>query len=173
MGLTQLLGISLHYAPTFFNTMKIQRLDNLRQQGWEEDQIRQHEHVLQNTKLLELYIVLPEKTIDMWLQLGKLPASYMDNATDNRHKYYNFHTEVQYAINDYMNVYLYNYPENFSQPSIQFTRQNYYFTVVHTTDRLLDQLQDDLKGTNRQTNWYTGKDRDKQFQLKGKRIASE
>eukprot|EP00971_Amphidinium_carterae_P290093 5759848-Amphidinium_carterae.2 len=161
MGLTQLLGISLHYAPNFFNTMKTQRLDNLRQQAWEEDRVRQHEHVLQNTKLLKLYIVLPEKAMDMWLQLGKLPASYMENATDNRHGYYSFHTEVQYAINDHMNLYLYNYPENFSQKSIQFTGQNHYFTV------------DDLKGTNRQTHWYTRKDMDRQFQIKGEQIGRE
>eukprot|EP00971_Amphidinium_carterae_P024284 479161-Amphidinium_carterae.1 len=37
MKLTQLLGISYHYAPTFFNTMKIQRLDNLRRQNWPEE----------------------------------------------------------------------------------------------------------------------------------------
>eukprot|EP00971_Amphidinium_carterae_P318880 6338614-Amphidinium_carterae.1 len=72
--------------------MKIQRLDHLRQQLWEEKQIRQHEHVLQNTKLLGLYIILPEKAIDMWLQLGKLPASYMENSTDDQDGYYNFHT---------------------------------------------------------------------------------
>eukprot|EP00971_Amphidinium_carterae_P008256 163058-Amphidinium_carterae.2 len=143
MGLTQLLGISLHYAPTFFNTMKIQQLDNLRQQGWEEE------------------------------QLGKLPASYMENSTDERHTYYNFHSEVQYAINDYINLNLYNYPDNYNQTAVQFAGQSYYFTVVHTTDRLIEQLQADMKDTNRQTTWYTRKDMDRQFQIKRERIGRE
>eukprot|EP00971_Amphidinium_carterae_P088373 1748403-Amphidinium_carterae.1 len=82
MGQSQLLSISYQYAPNFFNTMKIHQLDNLRKQGWKEEQVRQHEHVLQNTKLLELYIILPEKAIDMWLRLGSLPASYMEDSTE-------------------------------------------------------------------------------------------
>eukprot|EP00971_Amphidinium_carterae_P044776 880818-Amphidinium_carterae.1 len=177
MELQQLLGISLHYAPNFFNTMRHQRLDNLRHQGWEEAQVRQHEQVLQNTKLLELYIVLPGKAIDMWQLHGKFPSSSMENATDNRHGYYNVHTEVQYAINDYMNLYLYNYPEDYSQTAVQFTGQSYYFTMVHTTDKLLEQLQLDLnlvlKEKNRETNWYSRKDMDKHFQIKGERVGRE
>eukprot|EP00971_Amphidinium_carterae_P141092 2796045-Amphidinium_carterae.1 len=42
----------------------------------------------------------------MWLLHGKVPSSYIENATDNRHGYYSFDTEVPYAINDYMNLLL-------------------------------------------------------------------
>eukprot|EP00971_Amphidinium_carterae_P151710 3007004-Amphidinium_carterae.2 len=41
----------------------------------------------------------------MWITCGKVPASYMDNPTDPRRGYYNFHTEVHYTITDYMNLY--------------------------------------------------------------------
>eukprot|EP00971_Amphidinium_carterae_P042237 829787-Amphidinium_carterae.3 len=109
----------------------------------------------------------------MWTKRGKLPASYMDNATDNRHGYYNFHTEVQYAINDYINLCIYNYPEDYSQTALQFTSQSYYFTVVHTTDKLLERLQQDLKDKNRDSNWYSRKDLDRQFQIKGERVGRE
>eukprot|EP00971_Amphidinium_carterae_P257250 5107004-Amphidinium_carterae.1 len=97
-ALQQLLGLSLHYAPTFFSTITKQKMNDKRQAGWPEQQVVQHEMVLRDTKLLELYTVLPQKTLDMWITCGSLPASYMDNPTDNRHGYYNFHKEVQYAI---------------------------------------------------------------------------
>eukprot|EP00971_Amphidinium_carterae_P104626 2071979-Amphidinium_carterae.2 len=160
-------------APDFFNTLKLQRLDYLRQLGWEEEHARQHEQVLQETKLRELYIVLPEGALEMWTKLGKLPASYMDNATDNRHGYYNFHTEVQYAIGDYINLYIYNFPEDYSQTALQFTSQSCFFTVVHTTDKLLERLEHDLKDANRDSNWYSRKDMDRQFQIKGERVGRE
>eukprot|EP00971_Amphidinium_carterae_P320766 6375795-Amphidinium_carterae.1 len=34
----------------------------------------------------------------MWIACGRIPTSYMKNSNDSRHKYYNFHTEVHYAI---------------------------------------------------------------------------
>eukprot|EP00971_Amphidinium_carterae_P023633 466185-Amphidinium_carterae.1 len=128
MGLQQLLGISLHYAPDFFEKLTLQKLDGLRHKGWDEDQVLQHERVLQETKLLELYIVLPQRALEMWMTCGKVPASFMDNATDNRHGYYTFHTEVRYAISDYINLYIYN-----------------------STDKLLEHMQKDLKQNNRDT----------------------
>eukprot|EP00971_Amphidinium_carterae_P069216 1369580-Amphidinium_carterae.4 len=36
--LQELLAIGYHYAPTFFDTMKQQKLDHLRKQNWEEEQ---------------------------------------------------------------------------------------------------------------------------------------
>eukprot|EP00971_Amphidinium_carterae_P215799 4283572-Amphidinium_carterae.2 len=110
----------------------------------------------------------------MWVKLGRVPPSYMDKATDTRHGYYNFHMEAQYAINDFINLYLYNYAEDYSQTSVQFTGQDYYFTVVHTTDKLLGQMTSDLKMlTNRDCNWYSRKDVYRQFQIKGERIGRE
>eukprot|EP00971_Amphidinium_carterae_P002622 52203-Amphidinium_carterae.1 len=58
---------------------------------------------LQGEHLTELYTVLPEKALNMWISCGILPMSYMKDSTDSRHKYYNFHTEVHYAITDYIN----------------------------------------------------------------------
>eukprot|EP00971_Amphidinium_carterae_P045102 887366-Amphidinium_carterae.1 len=127
--LQQLLAISYHYAPTFFDTMKQQKLDHLRRQNWEEEQVQQHKHVLQMKKILELYIVLPQKALDMWLQLGKLSSTYMDNGTDDKHSWYGFHQEVQYTINNHINIYLYNFPDNFKQSAHQLTGQDYYFTM--------------------------------------------
>eukprot|EP00971_Amphidinium_carterae_P090679 1794917-Amphidinium_carterae.1 len=43
---------------------------------------------LQGQELLELYTVLPEKTLNMWIACGRIPTSYMKMTTDNRHKYY-------------------------------------------------------------------------------------
>eukprot|EP00971_Amphidinium_carterae_P225892 4480093-Amphidinium_carterae.1 len=48
------------------------------------------------------------------------------NSTDEQHTYYNFHTEVQYAANDYINLCLYNYPDNYNQTAIRFGGQSYY-----------------------------------------------
>eukprot|EP00971_Amphidinium_carterae_P070443 1393441-Amphidinium_carterae.1 len=65
--------------------------------------------------------------------------------TDNRHKYYNFHTEVHYAITDYMNVYLYNIPTEFPLTAADFMEQDHYLVVVHTTEQLLINLKTDLQ----------------------------
>eukprot|EP00971_Amphidinium_carterae_P258292 5126931-Amphidinium_carterae.3 len=160
--LQQVLTISYHYAPNFFNRMKNQKLDNLRRQGLDEKQI------------MELYIVLPEKALQMWLRLETLPGSYLENGTDDRHSWYNFHAELQYAINDFINIYLYNYPLEYSQPGLQLTSQPYYLAVVHTKERLLEVLQQDLRMTQgRSTNWHTRKTLDTQFQIQGERIGRE
>eukprot|EP00971_Amphidinium_carterae_P298580 5932275-Amphidinium_carterae.1 len=88
----------------------------------------------------------------MWIKLEKVPASFMDSATDNWHGYCNFHTEVQDAISDYINLYIYNYPEDYSQTALRFTSQSYYFTVAHTTGKLLEHMQNDLKQMGRDSN---------------------
>eukprot|EP00971_Amphidinium_carterae_P049310 971910-Amphidinium_carterae.2 len=76
-------------------------------------------------------------------------------------------------INDYMNMYMYNYPEDYSQTALQFTGQSYYLTVVHTTDKLLEQVQQDLKrrtetatGINAKT--WTGSSRSRENELDAK-----
>eukprot|EP00971_Amphidinium_carterae_P307960 6120176-Amphidinium_carterae.1 len=80
----------------------------------------------------------------MWITCGKVPVSYIDNPTDERHGYYNFHKEVHYAITDFINLYMYNFQDDFSQTAVQFTQQDYYFAVVHTTDKLLRQMTAEL-----------------------------
>eukprot|EP00971_Amphidinium_carterae_P082987 1641703-Amphidinium_carterae.1 len=44
--LQQLLSISLHYATTFFDNLKKQDFNRLREAGWEEAQVQQHERAL-------------------------------------------------------------------------------------------------------------------------------
>eukprot|EP00971_Amphidinium_carterae_P103928 2058098-Amphidinium_carterae.1 len=111
----------------------------------------------------------------MWITCGTVPASYMGNPTDPRHGHYNFHREVQYAITDFINLYIYNYPEDYAQNSAQFTTQHYYFVVVHTTDKLLEQMTHDMKMlTNRDLcGWHSRKDLDYQYQIKRERLGRE
>eukprot|EP00971_Amphidinium_carterae_P257385 5109633-Amphidinium_carterae.2 len=52
--LQKLLSISWHYAPTFFENLKKQDFNRLREEGWEEAQVLQHEQVLRDTKILAL-----------------------------------------------------------------------------------------------------------------------
>eukprot|EP00971_Amphidinium_carterae_P002002 39881-Amphidinium_carterae.1 len=61
----------------------------------------------------------------MWLQFGRLPAAYIENGTKEKHSWYNFHTELQYAVNDFINLYLYNYPTDYPQTRRQLMTQNY------------------------------------------------
>eukprot|EP00971_Amphidinium_carterae_P085626 1694418-Amphidinium_carterae.1 len=42
---------------------------------------------------MELYTVLPEQALRMWITCGKIPMSYMQHYTEPRHTYYNFHRE--------------------------------------------------------------------------------
>eukprot|EP00971_Amphidinium_carterae_P020528 404311-Amphidinium_carterae.1 len=124
---------------------------------------------LQGEQLLELYTVLPEKALNMWISCGRIPTSYMKNSNDNRHKYYNFHTEVHYAITDYMNVYLYNIPTEFPITAADFTQQDHYLVIVHTTEDLLRNLKANLETTTQRTDmagWYARKDNDQQYQIK-------
>eukprot|EP00971_Amphidinium_carterae_P342715 6482119-Amphidinium_carterae.2 len=86
--------------------IKQQDFKHLGDDGWEEAQVQQHEQALRTTKILELYTIIPQRAIDAWTFLGTIPASYMENPTDNRHGYYNFHTEMQYAINDFIHWYV-------------------------------------------------------------------
>eukprot|EP00971_Amphidinium_carterae_P013343 263053-Amphidinium_carterae.1 len=105
----------------------------------------------------------------MWITCGKLPMSYMQQPTDNRHRYYNFHTEVHYAITDYINVYLYNIPTEFPLTAADFTDQDHYLVIVHTTEKLLKNLKTDLEIKTARTDmagWFNKKDMDVQYQIK-------
>eukprot|EP00971_Amphidinium_carterae_P227561 4513936-Amphidinium_carterae.1 len=64
--------MSLHYAPEFFKTITTQTRDDLRAQDWtEEQQVRERELDLQGQQLLELYAILPQNALDMWITCGK------------------------------------------------------------------------------------------------------
>eukprot|EP00971_Amphidinium_carterae_P320168 6364341-Amphidinium_carterae.1 len=77
--------MSMHYAPDFFKTLKNQKRYDLRALHWEEEQVLAMETRLQGQELLELYTVLPEKALQMWISCGRIPTSYMKTTTDNRH----------------------------------------------------------------------------------------
>eukprot|EP00971_Amphidinium_carterae_P222566 4417476-Amphidinium_carterae.2 len=96
----RLLTMSLHYAPDFFKTITMQNRDDLRAREYPEQQVLGGETLLQGQQLLELYAVLPQRALEMWITCGKIPSSYLQDTTDPRHRYYNFHKEVHYAITD-------------------------------------------------------------------------
>eukprot|EP00971_Amphidinium_carterae_P148674 2947820-Amphidinium_carterae.1 len=83
--LQQLLSISYTYAPTFFESMKLQNMNYLRQQGFGDIEIQTKEADLRLEEIQELYIILAEKTLQQWMKTCTIPASYIDNGTDNRH----------------------------------------------------------------------------------------
>eukprot|EP00971_Amphidinium_carterae_P122541 2426231-Amphidinium_carterae.1 len=114
--------MSLHYAPDFFKTITMQKRDDLRAQDFPE-----REAMLQGQQLLALYAILPEKALDMWITCGRIPASDLRDPTEPRHRYYNFHREVHFAIIDYINLYLYNIPTDYTKTAREFTQQDYYF----------------------------------------------
>eukprot|EP00971_Amphidinium_carterae_P002054 40683-Amphidinium_carterae.1 len=166
--LQRLLMMSLHYAPEFFKTITTQNRDDLRAQHYPEEQVRERETILQLQQLLELYGVLPARALEMWITCGKIPSSYLQETNDGRHKYYNFHREVHYAITDFINLYLYNFPTEYARTATQFTTQDYYFVVVHTTEGLLKELGDDIELETQRTDvagWYSRKGYDYQCQI--------
>eukprot|EP00971_Amphidinium_carterae_P326784 6457791-Amphidinium_carterae.1 len=155
--------MSLHYAPDFFKTITTQTRDDLREREWPEEQVQGRERELQETKLLELYAVLPQRALDMWITCGKVPASYLQDPTDSRHRFYNYHKEVHYAITDYINLYLYNMPTDYQRTSQQFTHKDFYFVVIHTTEGLLREMKSDIEQATQRsdmTGWYSRKDQD-------------
>eukprot|EP00971_Amphidinium_carterae_P303903 6038807-Amphidinium_carterae.2 len=78
--------------------------------------------------------------------------------------------ELEYAVNDFLNIYLYNYPPEFPQAG-QHLLQPHYLVVLHTTERLVAKLKEDLKNIqSRNPGWYTRKTFDYQFQIHGDRV---
>eukprot|EP00971_Amphidinium_carterae_P320624 6372794-Amphidinium_carterae.1 len=105
----------------------------------------------------------------MWITCGRVPASYITDPTDPRHGYYNFHTEVHYAITDYMNLYLYSIPDDYKKSQTRFTQQDFYFVVLHTTEGLLREMTTDIQMATQRSDmigWCARKDIDSQCQIK-------
>eukprot|EP00971_Amphidinium_carterae_P096961 1919468-Amphidinium_carterae.1 len=116
------------------------------------------ESILQQEKILEIYISTwrTERTIDT-------------HGTTS--------TRLEYAINDFLNIYLYNNPKEYAQAA-QHLRQPHYLTVVHTTERLItERLSEpckDLKSEQqRNSGGYTKKTLDVQFQIHSDRIQRQ
>eukprot|EP00971_Amphidinium_carterae_P267051 5297006-Amphidinium_carterae.3 len=45
----------------------------------------------------------------------KLTSSHhvLENGTDDKHSWYIFHTKIEFAIGDFLNIYLYNHPQEY------------------------------------------------------------
>eukprot|EP00971_Amphidinium_carterae_P006731 132699-Amphidinium_carterae.3 len=88
-----------------------------------------------------------------------MPTCYLnklENGRDDRYTWYNFHTRIEYAINDFLNIYVY-YLTEFPQPG-QHLRQPNYLVIVHTRTKLINKLKDNLKQIqNKNSGWYTKK----------------
>eukprot|EP00971_Amphidinium_carterae_P190379 3778310-Amphidinium_carterae.3 len=68
-----------------------------------------------------------------------------------------------------MNLYMYNYPEDYKKASSQFTTEDFYFVVIHTTEGLLRDMTEEIASSmqrNDVTGWYASKDIDNQYQIK-------
>eukprot|EP00971_Amphidinium_carterae_P145383 2880970-Amphidinium_carterae.1 len=100
-------------------------MDDLRAQGFDEQQVQQREAELQLEEIQELYIIRSEKKLKQWTMNGTIPFCYLENGMDDKHIWYNFHTRIKYAINDFLNIYLYSYPTDYHQPC-QHLRQPHY-----------------------------------------------
>eukprot|EP00971_Amphidinium_carterae_P267524 5306751-Amphidinium_carterae.1 len=100
------MTISYHYADEYYNRMKFQGLSNLKQQGFDYRAFKRKETQLRNGEILELDIILPRDTLKQWMTTGTIPPSYMENGTDEKHSWYNFHTRIKFAIGDFLNIYL-------------------------------------------------------------------
>eukprot|EP00971_Amphidinium_carterae_P024722 487629-Amphidinium_carterae.1 len=81
------MTISYHYADDYCSRMKFQGLKKLKQQGFGEREIKRKETLLHNEQILELYIILPHGTLKQWMTTGTIPPSYMDNGTDEKHRF--------------------------------------------------------------------------------------
>eukprot|EP00971_Amphidinium_carterae_P119987 2376555-Amphidinium_carterae.1 len=60
-------------------------------------------------------------------------------------------------------------PNDFQRTSQQFTHQDFYFVVIHTTEGLLREMKSDIEQATQSsdmTGWYSRKDQDRQYQIK-------
>eukprot|EP00971_Amphidinium_carterae_P196560 3900871-Amphidinium_carterae.1 len=69
---------------------------------------------------------------------------------------------------------MYNYPNDYPQQRQQLLKQPFYLTVVHTTERLLRALSEDLREIQSRTGkWFQRKTLDHQYQIQGDRVGRE
>eukprot|EP00971_Amphidinium_carterae_P224437 4452436-Amphidinium_carterae.1 len=60
-------------------------------------------------------------------------------------------------------------PQDYPMTAADFTQQDHYFVVIHTTEQLLRDLKEDLERKAQRSDmagWYARKDNDNQFQIK-------
>eukprot|EP00971_Amphidinium_carterae_P108288 2144258-Amphidinium_carterae.5 len=155
--LRQYLSISLHYAENFYDRMRQQKLGYLTRQGASDDEVQIHEAALRSKQLIELYIMLREETLQQWPREGTIPPSYIDDGSIPKHSYYNFHDTIEYAVNDFLNIYVYNHT-TYANPVPRGNTHD-----IKTTTR----LRRISTRHNRGTGWYTRRDTDKMYQIYG------
>eukprot|EP00971_Amphidinium_carterae_P230355 4571637-Amphidinium_carterae.1 len=62
-------------------------------------------------------------------------------------------------------------PIDYPRTAAEFTQQDHYFVVTHTTEQLLRDLKDDLERKAQRSDmagWYSRKDNDEQYQIKAR-----
>eukprot|EP00971_Amphidinium_carterae_P315487 6270749-Amphidinium_carterae.2 len=99
---------------------------------------------------------------------GSSTSIYQNQYFDNeKHSNYNFHKRIEYAMGDFLNLYLRKRPNNFKQQADQLG-QPQYLVIVHMTMECLRDLSEDLKATHgRKADWHTRRNVDMQFQING------
>eukprot|EP00971_Amphidinium_carterae_P164673 3264733-Amphidinium_carterae.4 len=69
--------------------------------------MRRQETEKRAENIRELYIILPECTLQQWMHeytAGTIPPSYVENGIDEKHAWRNFHTRIESAISDLLSI---------------------------------------------------------------------
>eukprot|EP00971_Amphidinium_carterae_P315255 6265800-Amphidinium_carterae.1 len=149
--LQQLLSISYQNAPNFFERMK--------QSETQEDVL--HKDSQKNKYSIENHTTTGEDLRALHCATRKTEQTIETNGATSIHDWN--------AINDFLNIYLYNFPTEYPQAAPHL-RQPQYLTVIHTTEWWINELSNDLTEQQQQrSGWYTRKALGRQFQIHGDR----
>eukprot|EP00971_Amphidinium_carterae_P078203 1547271-Amphidinium_carterae.1 len=134
-----------------------QDLRHVSKQASDDAAIRKQEMKVRAVEIHELYIILSAKVLRQWITTGTIPPNSFENGTDEKHGHYNFHivNRIKYAIGDFVNVYLHDYPDEYPQHEDQVHGQAFCLTIVHTTTSSLKELTTYPKeDPNRRAEWF-------------------
>eukprot|EP00971_Amphidinium_carterae_P216559 4298936-Amphidinium_carterae.1 len=99
--------------------MKEQNLQHLEQKGYNEIDIVRQEGLYEKMKYTTTGALHRTYREGITTVNDKYTTSTFDNGRDERHFHYNFHRRIEYAINDFINVYLHNIPIEYPQRTDQ------------------------------------------------------
>eukprot|EP00971_Amphidinium_carterae_P194092 3851402-Amphidinium_carterae.2 len=81
-------------------------------------------------------------------------------------------TRIDFAVNNFVNIYLHSIPSEYCQHEDQLHYQAFYLAVAHMTPSSLNDLKDDLHDQQKQhAAWFSRRDIDTQFQINSDRVA--
>eukprot|EP00971_Amphidinium_carterae_P338690 6476160-Amphidinium_carterae.1 len=83
---------------------------------------------------MELPSYIQQSTLVESNSLVTIPPNAFENGTDEKHGHYNLHTRIEYAMGDFMNLYLHNHPDDYAQHRDQL-QQPFYLAIIHTTNK--------------------------------------